>query len=400
MPNAAATNPIQVLKPGFHTDANGVRVEFTEAMLQSIADVYDPAVHEAPFVVGHPKMDGPSYGWSKRFEFKDGVLFTEGDQVEEQFAGLVNEGRFKKVSLSLYSPTASRNPRPGTWYPRHVGFLGAMPPSIKGLKSVSFAEGEDGVHDFSDYASSSMLGMFRRLREWMLTQFGKDAADQVLPSFELDYAAESLTAERVRETTQVEGLLPAFAEAQYTGTGESEMSATLQATQLQAQLDAEKRRADDAVAALTARQKADADAAQAKLKAEALSFAELMVSEARVPADRRDQLVELQMRIANPDPDGQVLSFGEGDKAESGLKVLQTLIKQLPASVSFGELATRTGRDAADLDDVDGQVQFGEGTNLDPERLALHHDALRLQRQRKAAGDPIDYLDAVKAVQR
>jgi hypothetical protein len=56
------------------------------------------------------------------------------------------------------------------------------------------------------------------------------------------------------------------------------------------------------------------------------------------------------------------------------------------------------GRDIGQLDDVDAQVQFGEGTSVDPERLALHQDALRYQRDQKARGIEVDYLSAVHAV--
>jgi len=54
----------------------------------------------------------------------------------------------------------------------------------------------------------------------------------------------------------------------------------------------------------------------------------------------------------------------------------------------------------SDLDDVDGQVQFGEGANLDAPRLALHHKVLERQRQAKAKGESLSYADALSAVNR
>ena len=42
---------------------SGATIEFSEQDLQDIADSYDPKVHEAPLVVGHPKDKGPAY-WS------------------------------------------------------------------------------------------------------------------------------------------------------------------------------------------------------------------------------------------------------------------------------------------------------------------------------------------------
>lgn len=404
MPNAESSPLIQVLRPGVHVDAGGQRVEFTEADLQAIAASYDPAAHEAPIVVGHPTMDAPAYGWASRFVYRDGALFAEADQVEEQFAGLVREGRFKKVSVSLYGPTAKGNPKPGIWYPRHVGFLGAMPPAIKGLKSVQFAEGEDGVHDFSDsYATSVVVRLLRGMRDWMLTQFGQETADRVLPPGELDYAAESLTAERVRESIEssAEGLSPAFAETQQpTGAGDQDMS-TAQVAELQAQLEAERRQRADAERLLQERRDADAAAANKSRQAAAVAFAERMVTEARVPAERRDALVAIHLQLATPNAEGSVLSFGEGDQAEPAVAVLEQLISARPAAVQFGEVVQpRNNVDVSDLDDTDAQVQFAEGVHLDPERLVLHQRVLERQRQAKAAGKTLSYADALQQLSR
>lgn len=402
MPNATATKPIEVLKPGVHVDANGIKVEFTETDLQAIADNYDPALHEAPFVVGHPKMDAPAYGWSRRFTYKDGLLFAEGQDVEEQFAGLVKDRRFSKISLSLYGPKAPGNPKPGVWYPRHVGFLGAMPPAIKGLKSVEFADAEEGVHEFSDsYATSSLVRMMRGLRDWMLTQFGQETADKVLPSYELDYVTESLAADRVREsiesTASVEGISPAFVEASAAAGGGDQDMSNEQAAALQAQLDAARQRAEQAEQQLQARRDADAAAENQRREAVAVAFAERMVGEARVPAERRDQVVAIHMALTSPNTEGTVLSFGEGEAQVSAAAVFEQLISTATPSVQFGETAL-TGRDVSDLDDVEGQVQFAEGANLDAERLALHQDAVRFQREQKGKGREVDYLSAVHAV--
>lgn len=398
MPNTSNPPLIEVLRPGVHTDAKGVRVTLTEADLQAIADGYSPELHEAPFVVGHPKMDGPAYGWAARFVFRDGVLLSEGEQVEEQFAGLVKEGRFKKTSLALYGPKAPGNPKPGIWYPRHVGFLGAMPPAIKGLKSVQFNEAEDGVHEFGDYADSFFVGLGRRLREFLLRTHGKEAADEVVPAWELDNVAASITADQVRDSMTSEGTSPAFSEAaQPAGGGADDMSGQ-QVAELQGQLEAERNRAAKAEQELAERRAADEKAAADRRQAEAVAFAESLVSTARLPAEQRDALVALHMNLAAPSADGQVLTFGEGDDSKPLTQVLADILNLTKPSVEFGERATLQGRDIGQLDDVDAQVQFGEGTSVDPERMALHQDAIRYQREQKARGNEVDYLTAVRAV--
>lgn len=132
----------EIFRSGTRTDANGNTVTITEADLAAAAQAYDPKVHEAPIVVGHPKADAPAYGWVKSLNVQNGVLTADFAQVDEGFADLVKAGRYKKVSASFYPPTSPNNPKPGVWTLRHVGFLGAQPPAVKGLSAISFAEGE------------------------------------------------------------------------------------------------------------------------------------------------------------------------------------------------------------------------------------------------------------------
>ncbi|OHR40934.1 2-oxoacid:acceptor oxidoreductase [Neisseria sp. HMSC064F04] len=132
----------EIFRAGTRTDANGNTVTITEADLAAAAQAYDPKVHEAPIVVGHPKADAPAYGWVKSLGVQNGVLTADFDQVDEGFADLVKAGRYKKVSASFYPPASPNNPKPGVWTLRHVGFLGAQPPAVKGLSAISFADGE------------------------------------------------------------------------------------------------------------------------------------------------------------------------------------------------------------------------------------------------------------------
>ena len=143
----------EIFRAGTRTDANGNTVTITEADLAAAAQAYDPKVHEAPIVVGHPKADAPAYGWVKSLGVQNGVLTADFAQVDEGFADLVKAGRYKKVSASFYPPTSPNNPKPGIWTLRHVGFLGAQPPAVKGLSAISFAEGEVYV-DFAEFTES------------------------------------------------------------------------------------------------------------------------------------------------------------------------------------------------------------------------------------------------------
>lgn len=140
--------PIEIFRAGTHTASDGRTLSFSAAMVAGCARAYDPGVQEAPLVVGHPKENAPAYGWVAGLEFRDGVLLARPNQVDPDFAEMVKAGRFKKVSSAFYMPDAPNNPAPGALYLRHVGFLGAVPPAVKGLKSASFAAGHDGIVTF------------------------------------------------------------------------------------------------------------------------------------------------------------------------------------------------------------------------------------------------------------
>ncbi len=144
MPNLQ-TAPLHIFKPGRHTAMSGATLEFTDADLRWTASVYDPAKFEAPLVVGHPKLNAPAYGWVARLAVGPHGLEAHPHQVDAAFAELVNEGRYKKISASFFRPDAPGNPVPGVHYLRHVGFLGAAAPAVKGLRTPEFAADEAGI---------------------------------------------------------------------------------------------------------------------------------------------------------------------------------------------------------------------------------------------------------------
>ncbi|MBF0402254.1 MAG: peptidase [Magnetococcales bacterium] len=136
---------LPIFKVGRHTDMSGATLEITEADLEQTVAAYLPSRHEAPLVVGHPQHDAPAWGWVSTLTLLNGILWATPHQVDPSFAKQVASGRYKKISASFYTPNAPSNPYPGVYYLRHVGFLGAQPPAIKGLPDASFREAEPGV---------------------------------------------------------------------------------------------------------------------------------------------------------------------------------------------------------------------------------------------------------------
>jgi hypothetical protein len=135
-----ADTRIEIFRPGTFTSVEGVTVSYSSADLADIAGAYDPALFDAPLVVGHPKLDEPAYGWVDRLEMDGDRLVAVPRDVEPAFSDLVAAKRYKKISAQLYPADHPANPVPGKTYLKHVGFLGAAAPAVKGLKSVSFSE--------------------------------------------------------------------------------------------------------------------------------------------------------------------------------------------------------------------------------------------------------------------
>lgn len=142
-------NPINIFRAGRHTGTTGLSLTISEADVHASAEAYDPRVHEAPLVIGHPSQSAPAYGWVSKLTASGADLWATPHQVHADFAELVRAGLYKKVSASFYSPEAKNNPIPGVYYLRHVGFLGAAAPAVKGLAGIEFGAMDVGVIEFA-----------------------------------------------------------------------------------------------------------------------------------------------------------------------------------------------------------------------------------------------------------
>lgn len=289
----AATPPtlpegIEIFRAGTRTADDGTVHTITEADLVKAAAAYDPALHEAPHTVGHPKDNAPAYGWIARLSVQDGSLqIAENKQVEPQFAEIAAAGRVKKRSASFYHPQDPSNPKPGIWYLRHVAWLGAQPPAVKGLKDVNFSE-DDALRAvcFSEPITT--------------------------PSTQ---EPDDMSTEKIKE---LEAQLQAEKEARAKAEAET-------ARQAQAAQDA------------TAKAASFAEQARADRKAGFVSFAEAEVKAGRLlPKDQAMAVATLEALA-----DAKPVQFSEGNtKTEvSPAQWLQGLISGSKPAVSFGEFA-------------------------------------------------------------
>jgi len=373
---------LHIFRAGIHQPMQGGALEFRDADLAATAAAYDPALGEAPLVVGHPKTDAPAYGWVRALRAEGGDLVAEPHQVEPAFAEMVQAGRFKKISASFYTPNHPSNPKPGAFYLKHVGFLGAAAPAVKGLRDVAFAADEADVVTLEFAADGAVSpwrlswlmadvgGLFRGIRDWIVAKEGVEAAEKMLPA----QTVQRMTDEAARMQGEADAARaaaippPAFAE-----------------TEEKPEVPPETADADR-IAALDARE-AELQAREAALVAqeaqrrhdEMAAFTEKLVAEARIPQG----VVPRILAFAASLPVSGEVSFTEGDATvkEAPLDAFRAVLSALPARVEFREVAPA------------GQVEFAAD---DP--VAIAAAAQAYQAERAAAGQSVSMAAAVDHV--
>lgn len=379
--------PIEIFKTGTHTDIKGRKLTFSAADLEQAVAAYDPALHEAPLVIGHPTLEAPAYGWVKSLSFDDGKLLAQPDQVDASFAALVNAGRFKKVSASFFLPDATDNPKPGSYYLHHVGFLGAAEPAVKGLKSVSFSANAESLIEFANDGDMDGWDMMRlgrwfsRIRDFLVEQFGAEQAERAIPKDDLDFflsdagrkQAEAMAAHR-----------PAFAAPQPSTETNPNMNTPEQTADLaarEAELKAREQQLQQQQASFAAQQ------AQIRREADTALVEELVKAGKLTPAMKPGLLAFM----AQLDDTGKVsFAASEGKTEEQPARDFFTgFLKSLPAVVPFGEHA-RAGNAPGE-----NRASFAvaPGFTVNAEKLALHERALAYQQEHKTT-----YETAIAAV--
>jgi hypothetical protein len=306
---------------------------------------------------------------------------AEPCNVDPQFAEIVAAGRYKKISASFYLPDSPSNPKPGVMYLRHVGFLGAQPPAIKGLRNSTFASNDEGVVEFSDWADMNNASLWRRMREFLIEKFSAADADRIIP----DYSVQSLEADARTPSTTV----PNYTEPhQESGTMTPAEIATAQA-----KLADERRALDAQLATITTKEAAFAEREQSLSTQERaaqhvvlVAHVDGLVSDGKVLPVHKAGLVAFMESL----PATTVVEFGEGDKKQSvaPLAWLKSYLEAQPKLVHFGEIVIGEG------DTGTADFAAPKGYSVDVESSALHVKAVAHQK----ANPSMSYVDAVKAV--
>jgi len=365
---------IAILRTGTHTSVDGRKFTFSPAILGELAEGYDAKASEAPLVVGHPSLDAPAYGWVNNLRVDGDLLYAEPRQVEPQFAELVNAGRYKNVSASIYLPDSPGNPKPGKHYLKHVGFLGGAAPAVKGLPQVQFAEGSGAVEFAAPlgYVGGILGDLFQRIRDYFVERDGADNADKIIPQWQISSLRDI-------GSTDADGLATSFAAPSGTDPESTMPKPATTDPQLEEQLNARATELETREQALRTRE------LQA-LRSDAAAFAEQLVTEGKLLPRQKDQVVEILVSL----PANVAISFAEGGSTVSKPtgEVLRQILTDMPVRVDYREKSGQPG--------VTDPVSFAapSGFTVDAGRLELHNKALAHMAQHPNTA----YLDAVKAV--
>lgn len=316
---------LEIFKAGNHVTANGQQLTFSEAELVASANAYDPKLHEAPIVIGHPKHDDPAYGWIGGVRVDGSSYFADPKQVDLEFAEAVKAGKFKKISASFYAPDSPSNPVQGVYYLRHVGFLGAMPPSVKGMAPVNFAEAEEGVVefgevDFMDWDDMTIAGLFSNLREWMISKFDVETADRVVPIYAIDELKMSAAKDDMPEKSM--------------DYSEGEQPVTIDFAEREA--------------TLAAREAAIAKREAELTKIEFSEYCDKLIGEGKVFPHEKSKIVATLIALAKS-PDVVEFAEGDGTKSESLLQTYKASLEARIKQVDFAEIPQ--GVDPIDFSD-------------------------------------------------
>ncbi|QNI34527.1 hypothetical protein H7849_11890 [Alloacidobacterium dinghuense] len=189
---------IEIFRAGDYR-AQGKSV-ITRSDLERVIRNYDPTYHEAPVCVGHPKDNLPAYGWIDRLALDGDVLLAREKQVDPKFNEARQAGRYKKRSAAFYQDAAGN-----VAGLRHVAYLGAQPPEVKGLQDVQFNDSGRTFIVFGEEESvADEKTMEERLKAFFSELFGRKTEGATFSEADVKrIAGEAVTAATQPLTTKI-----------------------------------------------------------------------------------------------------------------------------------------------------------------------------------------------------
>ncbi len=332
---------------------NGESRTFSDGDLTATAAGYDPELFDAPAVIGHPEHNGPAWGWVESLAIKGGVLLAKLRDLDANFVEMVRAKRFKKISASFYLPNSPANPKPGVFYLRHVGFLGAAAPALKDLPTVSLSEADGAlIYEEAMYYHPAANLM-------------QSGTDNPINHAETDQMTDKSTNDDIENIKAQMAALEAENAKLKTQSSEFQEQATAAQT------------------ALAGRELA------AKHESH-VAFCDKLAGEGRLlPAVQAVAVAALDLIAAQESP----LEFSEGDgKVLLTADKFKAALSSFPKIVDFGEHSADEGKTSKSHQ----AITVPSGFDIDSKSAATHAKAVAYMDQHPGS----EYLSAVAAVER
>lgn len=401
---------VEIFRTGAHVAADGATLSVNRADLAEAARNYDPALHEAPIVFGHPVDDAaPAHGWVAGLAAEDDRLVAELTDVSDALKGLVRQGAYRKVSAAFYRPDAPANPTPGALHLHHVGVLGAVPPAVKGLQPIQFADEAAHLLTFAgiDLAEEERRAKSFTARLWGLVQ-GMLQKPGVMDQLEDIIVAEGADLARAA----LSNLSDALADQPENKTGSNEAEPAEEPLEAAAPAEeapteevsdqvAEEEEADVAISGelggalgdlsggLTGRLSFTEYEARLRSRIANEQLVDQLIADGRFVSGRRDDTLAFMESLGAR---GDTIAFAEG-REESPLTYFRDLLKDLPPLVAFAEVAAAPQEPAAG----NTAMALPKGTQVDPEGLTLHAKAEAIRRSNPSTSYLAAVAEAAKA---
>jgi hypothetical protein len=330
----------------FRAGDYGEKGNFSADDLDRVVSSYDPTNHEAPACIGHPADDKPAYGWVDSLMRQGKTLLAKFREVDPGFESLVKDGKFKKRSAAFY--LGDDGNISGL---RHVAFLGAQPPEVKGLKNLNFNDDKGRTFKSVDFDEEEPVA-------------DKTIAEQVRD------AVASFFAEHFGKRSEAKTFSESDAQALATRAAE-------QATKpLQEKIT---KLEGDLATQATRFSERESKIATAETRQRAVEAVNKLKSTGRwVPAFEKMGLPLVFDELAKVTT---TVEFGEGDKKKqtSPLEILTQFLEGLPKIVPDGR--TFTGGAPGSKT---GTTRFteGKGVQADPNSIALNDQATKRAKEK------------------
>lgn len=202
--SVSPNNPwVRGLYPGVHTPMSGRPVSFTPADVSAHVQAIEAQLaggYMPPIVLGHPKTDDPRVGSIADVKLgDDGASWYKVDKLTPEFHESCQRGEYLFGSPKI-------DPKTGGL--RHLGALGAWEPALLEQPAWDFGapptdleiQDEDLVFGVPanwgevtanwlhriTWRLNSLGRIFRNQREAMIADQGIEAADRVLPSYDIE----------------------------------------------------------------------------------------------------------------------------------------------------------------------------------------------------------------------